>query len=117
MQASELQQQMTQPVILCQQDVLPGDRRIALGHRRQSAAHALQWRSAGSAGRCFGESSRNESYAATDGLRTLWSEHASSPARRTKAFRNIPSAGADGIFFEVIQVLTHDIPSTAGHSA
>ena len=30
MHASELQQQMTQPVILCQQDVPLGDRRIAL---------------------------------------------------------------------------------------
>ena len=35
MHASQLQQQMAQPVILCQEGVSFGDRRIALGHRRQ----------------------------------------------------------------------------------
>jgi hypothetical protein len=35
MHASQLQQQMTQPVILCQECVSLRDRRIALGHRRQ----------------------------------------------------------------------------------
>ena len=41
-QAPELQQQMTQPVILCQQDVPLRDRRIKLGECRIALRHHRQ---------------------------------------------------------------------------
>jgi hypothetical protein len=69
MQASELQQQMTQPVILCLESIALQRQCIALGHHRQhqrpqcidafgQALHVVAWRI-----------HTHESYAATDGLR------------------------------------------------